>query len=81
MSSLFDNVKPPAAPPPAEAATSPAATRSGKLPTVLVEPQADGQYVVSRLRDGGTTSAAVLYTRAELEELYARIPPALAVGG
>lgn len=47
---------------------------------VIIEQQADGRYVVSLLRDHGTTSAAVIYTRAQLEMLQRRIPAALEVG-
>lgn len=45
-------------------------------PTVIVE--AVGEcFEVCRLRDNGTTSAAVMYTRKELTELAARIAAAL----
>lgn len=79
--SLFDQTDPPKLT--LVAPLAPAAiprSASDAQPSVLVEPQADGQFVVSRLRHGGTTSAAVVHTRAELEELLRRIPPALEVG-
>lgn len=47
---------------------------------VLVEPNGDGRFVVSLLRHHGTTCAAVLYTRPQLEMLMRRIPAALEVG-
>lgn len=47
---------------------------------VLVEPMGDGRFIVSTLRDHGTTVAAVRYTRAQLEMLLRRIPAALEVG-
>jgi len=47
---------------------------------VVIEPTADGRYVVSLLRHHGTTVASVRYTRAQLELLLRRIPPALELG-
>lgn len=47
---------------------------------VIIEPTGDGRYVVSLLRDHGTTVACVKYTRAQLEMLLRRIPAALEVG-
>jgi len=47
---------------------------------VIIEPNGDGRFVVSLLRDHGTTVAAVLYTRKQLEMLLRRIVPALEVG-
>lgn len=47
---------------------------------VIIEQQSDGRYVVSLLRDHGTTVAAVVYTRGQLEMLQRRIPAALEVG-
>lgn len=48
---------------------------------VTIEPTDDGRFVVARTRDYGTTVAAVVYTRDELEILLRRIPAALAMGG
>lgn len=47
---------------------------------VIVEATEDGRFVVSLLRHYGTTAAAVVYTRPQLEMLARRIPPALGVG-
>lgn len=47
---------------------------------VLVECVGEG-YEVSRLRDNGSTSACVSWTRAELVELVSRAQAALAMGG
>lgn len=48
-------------------------------PRVIVE--AVGEvFEVSRLRDGGTTVACVMWTRSELEELQRRITAALEMG-
>lgn len=47
---------------------------------VLVEPFGDGRFMVTTLRRRGTTSCAVLYTRAQLEMLLRRVPAALEVG-
>jgi len=47
---------------------------------VTVEAVERDTFLVSRTRHGGTTTAAVFYTRAELEQLLKRIPAALAVG-
>lgn len=47
---------------------------------VIVEPNGDGRFVVSLLRHYGTTAAAVVYTRKQLEMLQRRIGPALEVG-
>jgi hypothetical protein len=45
-------------------------------PTVIVEAVGD-KFEVCRLRDNGTTSACVIWTRKELEELQRRIAAAL----
>lgn len=47
-------------------------------PRVIVEASGD-VFWVSRLRDNGTTSATVMWTRSELEELQSRISAALEV--
>lgn len=47
-------------------------------PRVIVEVAGDG-FWVSRLRDNGTTSATVMWTRSELKELQSRISAALEV--
>lgn len=47
-------------------------------PRVIVE-AAEDVFWVSRLRDNGTTSATVMWTRSELEELQSRISAALEV--
>lgn len=47
-----------------------------KAPTVIVE-AVGAAFEVSRLRDGGTTVASVMWTREELKELVARIRAAL----
>lgn len=44
---------------------------------VIIEAREDGRFVVSLLRDHGSTVAAVLYTRSQLLMLLRRIPPAL----
>ena len=45
---------------------------------VTVTPCADGQYLVERVRDNGTTFAAWLATRVELEQLVEKAKEALA---
>jgi hypothetical protein len=47
---------------------------------VIVEALDDGRFVVSLLRDHGTTIASVRYTRAQLEMLVRRGGAALEVG-
>lgn len=47
---------------------------------VIVEAVSGGRFVVSLLRHHGTTAAAVIYTRPQLEMLLRRIPPALEAG-
>lgn len=47
---------------------------------VIVEPISDGRFVVSLLRDHGTTVAAVRYTRSQLEMFIRRATAALEVG-
>lgn len=47
---------------------------------VIIEALDDGRYIVSLLRDHGTTVAAVTYTRAQLKMLLRRIPAALEIG-
>jgi hypothetical protein len=44
--------------------------------SIIVEAVGEG-FEVCRLRDNGTTCAAVMYTRKELEELIARAQSAL----
>lgn len=47
---------------------------------VLVEAQDDGTFVVTKLSHKGTTSAAVVYTKGQLEMLVCRAVGALEVG-
>jgi hypothetical protein len=47
---------------------------------VTIEPMNDGRFVVAVLRHYGGSVCAVIYTRAQLEMLLRRIPPALEVG-
>lgn len=47
---------------------------------VIVEATSDGRFVVSLLRHYGTTAAAVVYTRKQLEMLISRSTAALEVG-
>lgn len=47
---------------------------------VYVEPLADGRFVVALSTHQGTSTRAVVYTRAQLEMLLRRIPAALEVG-
>ncbi len=47
-----------------------------EVPTVIVEAVGE-MYEVSRLRDNGTSSCCVMYSRKELEELKLRIEAAL----
>lgn len=62
----------------------PPPTSTTRLPDcaegVTVEATNRGDFVVSRLRHGGTTACAVHYTRTELEQLRHRIDTALEVG-
>lgn len=73
------------APTPVPPQAEPSAPRLRLVPPpekdiIIVEALDDGMFWISRLRESGTTVAAVRYTRAELDELRRRIDAALEVG-